>query len=287
MTIRELLRRGRIILNDSGISDTVDLDSSLLLCHVLGIRREQLFARLTDSVNEEASKSFLELTRKRADNYPVAYLTGQKEFYGRNFFVEEGVLCPRPDTEIIVEKSLEFLTPHSSPTILDLCSGSGCIGLTLGLERKDSTVLCGDIGATPENIFQKNKAALNAENTRFVRTDLFEKVEGSFQLIATNPPYLTAQETTERMEEGWKEPALALDGGDDGLDLIKKIVIKSIEYLSQEGYLLIEAAPDQMGPIIKMMETAGFTSLGTADDLAGKERVAYGQWTNKKINTLH
>ncbi|MDC7218582.1 MAG: peptide chain release factor N(5)-glutamine methyltransferase [Spirochaetales bacterium] len=278
MTIRELLRQGRDRLTLSGVSDTVDLDTSLLLCHVLNIGREQLFARLTDPVEEDRARAFLGLTEKRAQNFPVAYLTGLKEFFGRDFFVEEGVLCPRPDTEIIVEKSLEFLEGTPSPAVLDLCSGSGCIGLTLALERPDSSVLCGDIDETPEKMFHKNREALKADNARFVRTDLFDRVEGRFNLIATNPPYLTARETADRMEEGWKEPALALDGGEDGLILVEKIVQKTIAYLAPGGYLLIEAAPDQMERILNMMGTAGFSSLGTADDLAGRERVAYGRW---------
>ncbi len=281
MTVAELLRREREVLTASGISDTVDLDTSLLLCHVMGWKREQLYARLPDPVPEEAARKFSELTELRSRNYPVAYLTGYREFYGRDFFVEEGVLCPRPDTEIIVEKSLEFLTPLPSPAVLDLCSGSGCIGLTLALEYPVSQVVCADIAEEPERAFTKNRLALGAENARFVHSDLFSGVEGIFDLIATNPPYLTERETRDRMDEGWKEPALALDGGADGLDLIEKIILKSIDYLSSGGYLLIEAAPDQMEQILDMMGTAGFTSLGTADDLAGRQRVAYGRWFKK------
>ncbi|MDC7221885.1 MAG: peptide chain release factor N(5)-glutamine methyltransferase [Spirochaetales bacterium] len=277
MTVRELLREGRELLSRSGISDTVDLDTSLLLCHVLGIGREKLFALLPDPVDEAGAEEFLKLTEQRCRNYPVAYLTGSKEFFGRDFTVGEGVLCPRPDTEILVEKSLEFLEGQDEPELLDLCSGSGCVGLTLALERPDSRVVCVDIDEAPEKAFYKNRESLEAKNASFTRSNLFRNVKGLFHLIATNPPYLTSDETSERMDEGWKEPALALDGGEDGLDLVEEIVKKSIDYLAPEGYLLIEAHPEQMTGILQMMGTAGFTSLGTADDLAGRKRVAYGR----------
>ncbi len=281
MTIREILLKGREELTAAGISDTVELDTSLLLCHALGIGREQLYARLTDPVDDERGEAFLELVRKRCGNYPVAYLTGTREFFGRDFAVGAGILCPRPDTEILVEKALEIMGALPCQRILDLCSGSGCIGLTMALEKPESSVLCADIGEEPERIFALNRERLGVPNARFVRSDLFEKVEGTFGLILTNPPYLTTAETAERMEEGWKEPALALDGGPDGLVLIDKIVKKSIEHIAPEGYLLVEAAPEQMGRILEFMGTAGFTSLGTADDLAGRKRVAYGRWKLK------
>ncbi len=271
--------KGREELSRSGVSDTVDLDTSLLLCHVLKMGREKLYARLSDPVDDAAAEAFLNLTRLRSQNHPVAYLTGTKEFFGRDFAVGGGVLCPRPDTEIIVEKALEFLGDFQGETLLDLCSGSGCIGLTMALEKPELSVLCSDIDEAPEKYFQINRERLQAANARFVRSDLFENIGGPFSLILTNPPYLTEVETRERMGEGWIEPALALDGGPDGLILIEKIVKKSIDHIAPEGYLLIEAAPGQMGRILDMMRTAGYSSLGTADDLAGRQRVAYGRWT--------
>jgi release factor glutamine methyltransferase len=279
MTTRELLMKGREELARSGISETVDLDTSLLLCHVLGISREKLYARLTDPVDEASAEAFLNLTRRRSRNHPVAYLTGTKEFFGREFAVGEGVLCPRPDTEIIVEKALEILEGFPGDTLLDLCSGSGCIGLTMALEKPELSVLCADIDEGPKEYFHINRERLKAPRARFVRSDLFDNIRGAFSLILTNPPYLTAGETEERMNEGWIEPSLALDGGPDGLVLIEKIVKESIDHIAPEGYLLIEAAPGQMGRILDMMRTAGYSSLGTADDLAGRQRVAYGRWT--------
>jgi release factor glutamine methyltransferase len=278
MTIRELLILGRKELNDWGGTDTVELDSSLILGHVLKIRREQLLARFTDTISQESSEEFLALIEKRCQNYPVAYLTGVREFFGRDFKVARGVLCPRPDTEIIIEKALELLdgNPPSAP-LLDLCSGSGCIGLTIALEKGDSSIICADIDGAPQRAFEENKRLLHAHNADFIRSDLFKNLTGPFAMILTNPPYLTTEETQNRMNDDWIEPALALDGGPDGLDLIRKIIHESIDYLAPEGYLLVEAAPSQMVAMESLMIESGFNNVDTVLDLAGYKRVMYGR----------
>lgn len=270
---------GKERLSAWGGTDTVDLDGSLLLCHVLEISRERLYARLNDPVPVREEEEFLKLIDKRCLNYPVAYLTGTKEFFGRPFRVAQGVLCPRPDTEIIIEKALDLLTKTRlpKPALLDLCSGSGCIGLTMAAEIPACTVVCSDIAPEPAEAFEVNRSLLGVGNASFAVSDLFADLEGRFDMILTNPPYLTARETSERMALGWKEPPLALDGGRDGMDLLRRIIPSSIDYLKPGGYLLVEAAPAQMDALEDLMGRADMTEIDRARDLAGHERVIYGR----------
>ncbi|MDC7239467.1 MAG: peptide chain release factor N(5)-glutamine methyltransferase, partial [Spirochaetales bacterium] len=211
--------------------------------------------------------------------YPVAYITGTKEFFGRDFHVREGILCPRPDTEVLIEEALAEIDRREYRRVHDLCTGSGCIALTLALERPDLEVSASDISPTVETVFAINRKALEADRVGFSLGNLLENIEGPLDLIATNPPYLTTGETDERMEDSWKEPALALDGGDDGLDLIRIIIPDAARLLKEEGMLMIEADPRQMDAMESLMKDNGFNKIRRICDLAGDERVILGIWS--------
>jgi len=277
MTVRDALKEGSDRLNDAEI-DTARLDSSLLLCHSLKISREKLYASFPDEVPGDALQLFRKLIDMRLDNHPVAYLTGTKEFFGLPFHVEEGVLCPRPDTELLVETVLALTSADSSLTdVLDMCTGTGCIALSLKNTAPSLNVRASDISPVAEKVFSINNCTLADGSINFTKSSLFEKIEGSFDIIVTNPPYLTTVETDERMDEGWKEPALALDGGEDGLDLIRIIIGEAPGYLKEGGYLLIEAHPDQMESMKVCMEQEGFTDIVILKDLPGLDRVIQGR----------
>jgi len=279
MLIREALQEATTQLESSLSDRNLSLDSSLLLCHVLGITREKLYAMLREELPEQHYRDFTRLLEKRSQGFPLAYLTGIKEFYGRDFHIAEGLLCPRPDTEILVEQALLWLeknTRNASPVVLDLCCGTGCIGLTLAAERKLS-VTCSDISPVSKEYTEKNRHQLGI-SADVIESNLFDRIEGSFDLIVSNPPYLTSDETEERMQDRWKEPALALDGGSDGLDLIRLIIDQAPKYLKTPGALMIEADPRQMEAMKGLMEQRGFTGVEFIPDLADDYRVIKGEW---------
>ena len=279
MTIREALTRASGLIRDS---DSPWLDATVLLGAVTGMSREKLLASFPDPLSEELYISFMQLIEKRREGFPVAYLTGQKEFYGRPFKVTEGILCPRPDTEILVEGALKQILERGYRRVHDLCTGSGCIALTLALEEPELQVSASDISTRSEEIFQKNCRLLDEEGiipppaVRFIRTSLLDDIPPPLDMIVTNPPYLTTDETDERMDGDWKEPALALDGGPDGLDLIRIIIPEAYNRLVPGGCLMIEAAPPQMPGIRELMEEAGFSNIWILQDLAYRDRVMGG-----------
>ncbi len=279
MTVRETLASASRELTDS---QSPWLDGTILLSHILGVTREKLLASFPDPVESRDLEAFRDLLEKRKQGHPVAYLTGKKEFFGRDFQIREGVLCPRPDTEILVEAALAFLEGKENQKVHDLCTGTGCIGLTMALEMPSLRVSASDISEVAEQVFTANRHSLLTAVSRspgdvaFTRTSLFEGLSGPFDLILSNPPYLTSSETAERMEEGWKEPELALDGGDDGLDLIRTIIPGAFERLSPAGTLMIEAASPQMEEMKKLMTLAGFSRIEILKDLADRDRVITG-----------
>jgi release factor glutamine methyltransferase len=277
MTIRDVLKEGSDLLKETGI-DTAFLDCSLLLAKCLGIQKEKLYASFPDAVSNEVSELFRKYIAMRMDGHPVAYILEEKEFFGLLFHIEEGVLCPRPDTELLVEKVLD-LTENDSriKDVLDMCTGSGCIAISIKVHNQDLNVTASDISPVAQRVFSINNSSLAEKSITFTKSSLFEDISGTFDIIVTNPPYLTSEETEERMNERWKEPELALDGGSDGLDLIRIIICEAPDYLNENGYLLIEAHPAQMEKMKIYMERQGFNNIIVLQDLPGLDRIICGR----------
>lgn len=276
MTVRETLKEGSDYLKDSRI-DTAYLDSSLLLSLCMGISKEKLYASFPEEVTSDEDSRFRKLLRDRAEGHPLAYLTKEKEFFGLMFHIDRGVLCPRPDTELLVEKVLSLTENNSTLTdVLDLCTGTGCIAISIGVHNKKLNVTASDISSDAMSVFSRNNCSLADGSITFKKSSLFDHIEGKFDIIVSNPPYLTTEETDLRMEEGWKEPELALDGGKDGLDLIRIIINEAPAHLNDRGYLLIEAHPDQMEKMKVCMKKNGFENIIILKDLPGLDRVICG-----------
>ena len=262
--------------------DSPWLDATILLSHITGEPREKILASFPDELARGDYEKFIELIAQRLKGHPVAYLTGKKEFFGREFIVGEGILCPRPDTEVLVEEALSLIEAEGYSRIHDLCTGSGCIALSLALEIPALKVTASDISPRSQEVFIRNRenlfqeAGIPPDNTVFTRTSLFDDLEGPFDMIVSNPPYLTTDETDERMEDGWKEPALALDGGTDGLDLIRIIIPAALTRLNPGGCLMIEAASAQMEEMKLIMDQAGYRDIRILQDLAYRDRVIIG-----------
>ena len=276
MTVREALRQGRAVL---GQLETAALDSSLILAHSCGMSREKLYMELSSPVSPKAAEAYKAALARRTDGEPVAYITGRKEFWGLGFQVGPGVLCPRPDSEILIETVLKEMDLLKNPGRLhDCCCGPGTLALALAAERPQWRIDASDISDDAAFFFEKNNRTLAAGRVGFTKSNLMEGLEGPYDFIISNPPYLTPDETTEKMAEGWKEPALALDGGGkDGLDIIRRLIPRSFTRLKTSGRLLIEAHPLQMAPIGQILSETGFGDIQVFQDLAGLDRVVMGR----------
>lgn len=278
--VGEALARGTQAIHSCRISQTPLLDASLLLSAVTGLRREQLYTRSSSLLSDEASSVYLSLIDRRCEAQPVAYLTGVQEFYGRTFSVDSSVLIPRGDTETLVETVLNHRPNTEAPQILDLCTGSGCVGITLAAEIPSAEVTLSDISEQALSVAQINAQRLIDRPLSLVRSDLFSALPGKrFHVIASNPPYI-ADAWYEQLEMQVKqEPALALIGGDeDGLAIIRRIVAEAPKHLLPQGLLCIECDYRQVDTVMHVFVQHGFSDVADEHDLAHLRRVVRGFW---------
>jgi release factor glutamine methyltransferase len=278
MKIKEvLLYASKIIV--TRWKDTPLLDAQVIMQNLMGIPKESLITLYNENFPNNLVTKFNAMVEKRVEGFPVAYLTNKKEFYGRIFYVDNSVLIPRADTEILVETAIKsaekIIKEHIK--ILDLCTGSGCIAITLKCELGDkATVEAADISGNAKNVFLKNCKNLFAGNIVFYKSNLFEAIHDKYDIIVSNPPYLCDFYVNEMIKNNWPEPEIALRGGDDGLKLIKKIIEESQKYIEHGGCLCMEADPGQMKNIEKHLTSNNFNNVYIEKDLAGKERVITG-----------
>ena len=296
MTLREALAEGISILISpcpSALIDTPALDASLLLADTMQITRTELVVRGNEAIAERDLQKFRNLLERRRNGECIAYILGRKEFRGLEFAVNPHVLVPRPETETLAEAALEYLDSAAEKgtrglSLLDLCTGSGALAISLANERPDVSVTASDISAGALEIAALNAARLLGpaeeparfiqgirfiKSVRFIKSDLFENIPDKFNIIVSNPPYVPSCELPALAPEVQREPGLALDGGEDGLFLIRKIISRSPEHLLPGGVLLLEAGPGQMAEIKTLLENHNFDSVNIRRDLAGRERV--------------
>jgi release factor glutamine methyltransferase len=288
MTIRDALAKGVARLRSAGI-ESPGLDATLILGFVLKTTREKLILIDTKPLGSDAATEFGRLLDRRIEGECVAYILGSREFRGLAFVVGPDVLVPRPDTETLVEAALAALPPIPSPTLLDLCTGSGAVAIALKHGAPSLEVYAADISPTALAIARQNAARLLQEDGRllddtvhFLEGDLFEPVPRvRFDLITANPPYVPSAVIPHLPREVRFEPLLALDGGGDGLDLIRRIVEDAPAFLQSGGRLLMEADPRQMPEIALILEKKGYRHIGLHRDLSGLDRVIEGTLPRK------
>jgi release factor glutamine methyltransferase len=277
MTIRELQTEGTALLKPpcpSAFIDTPALDAALLLAETLHLRREDLFARANDEVAAPDCGKYRALLMRRRAGECIAYILGRKEFRGMEFTVNPRVLVPRPDTETLFEAALEYIAKNDSLSALDLCTGSGALAISLKKERPSLSVTASDISAEALETAALNARRLLGESeVSLVHGDLFENLSDRYSIIVSNPPYIPSSELPYLAPEVQLEPALALDGGEDGLALIRRIVAEAPDHLPPGGVLLLEAGPTQMPQIKALMEEHGFIGVRLHKDLSGNDRV--------------
>lgn len=249
-------------------------EAKLLLRHVLAASAAELAAHPERELSESQSSRYASLVQRRAAGEPIAYLVGSREFYGREFRVTPAVLIPRPETELLVETAMAKVSRGRKPSILDLGAGSGCVAITLALEL-GGEVTAVDISPDALAVARDNAARLGAR-VRFIESDWFAAVEGKFDVIVGNPPYVA--EGDPHLVEGDLrfEPTMALACGNDGLSAIRRILADSRRHLAPGGWLLLEHGYDQAEAMRQLLVQAGFQSIEQHRDLAGIVRISGG-----------
>lgn len=280
MTYRECYEQGCRTLQAAGIEEAA-LDARLLLEAVCGTDRNDLLVHGEQPVAPETEEKYLNWIRQRAEHIPLQQLTGEQGFMGLTFSVNENVLIPRQDTEILVEEVLKEL--HDGMRVLDMCTGSGCILLSLLHYSNDCEGLGVDLSAEALEVAGRNVLKVltpeKAEHAHFLQSDLFEKVEGKFEIIVSNPPYIASAEVEKLMPEVRDhEPRMALDGTEDGLYFYRCIIEEAGKHLVSSGMLFFEIGYDQGQAVSELMRTKGYCEVQVVQDYAGLDRVVFGTY---------
>ena len=283
MTYRECYEQGCRTLQAAGIEEAI-LDARLLLEAVCGTDRNDLLVHGEQPVMPQAEEKYLHWIRQRAEHIPLQQLTGEQDFMGLTFSVNEHVLIPRQDTEILVEEVLKEL--HDRMRILDMCTGSGCILLSLLHYSNDCEGLGVDLSAEALEVAGRNVLKVltpeKAEHAHFLQSDLFEKVEGKFEIIVSNPPYIASAEVEKLMPEVRDhEPRMALDGTEDGLHFYRRIIKEAGKHLVNSGMLFFEIGYDQGQAVSELMRAGGYREVQVVQDYAGLDRVVLGTYCER------
>lgn len=274
MNYREAFETGKGTLAAAGIEEA-GLDARLLLEEICGTDRNTLLVYGGREVTEEERAQYKEMLEKRSAHIPLQQIIGRQSFMGLDFYVDENVLIPRQDTELLVEEALQEL--HDGMRILDMCTGSGCILLSLLKYSNDCEGIGADISEKALKVAERNRVQLGLENAAFVKSDLFEAVEGKFDMLVSNPPYICSDVIDTLMPEVREhEPRLALDGSADGLRFYRRILADCGAYLKPGGMLFFEIGYDQGEAVKRLMEENGFLEVEVKKDYGGLDRVVLG-----------
>ena len=272
MTPRELIRQTAKLFRSANLPDPVN-DAAQLLSFLTGLPALNL--RLDDDTALEPAvlTAFQDLAGKRLNRIPLQYLLGEAYFYKRSYKVDCRVLIPRPETELLCEWALELIKEIPSPRILDLCCGSGCIGLTLKAERPDAFLTLSDLSPDALKVSAENAARLSL-NVEFIQSDLLDGIFGpSYDLIVSNPPYIPSAVCDTLQPEVMLEPRLALDGGSDGFDLYRRIIASAGSFLVPGGILLMETGINEAPVLSRLLSAHGFSEVIIRKDYSGIDRM--------------
>ncbi len=278
-TIRKVLTwtTGRFEKEDI---DAPRLTAEILLAHTLKLDRVKLFMELDRPLQKDELAEFRALIQRRMQFEPTQYLTGFKDFYNRRFAVDPRVLIPRPETELLVEAVLQLLPKDAPSRVLDLCTGSGCIGVTIAAERAQASVWVTDLSKGACEVAAANAEKFQvASRVSVLPGDLFAAVPAGakFDVVVSNPPYIKRADLPGLQKEVLKEPREALDGGVDGLELVRRIAEGSHAALKRGGWLALEIADEQGDAVKDLLTRSGYHAVRVDKDLARLDRLAFGQ----------
>ena len=279
MEYAAIYRMGAEILKDAGIGEAL-LDARLLLEEVCGTDRNTLLAHADQEVSYQQEERYRNYIERRSRHIPLQHILGYQEFMGLRSRVSPAVLIPRQDTETLVEEVMLFM--HDGMRVLDMCTGSGCILLSLLRYSNNCTGTGCDLSEEALKVARENASLLGID-AEFVKSDLFEKIEGKYDIIVSNPPYIRSGDIPGLMEEVREhDPLMALDGGEDGLSFYRNIIARAGEHLYSGGMLFFEIGWDQGCDVSEAMREAGYQDVEICRDLAGLDRVVYGRFRDSK-----
>lgn len=274
MNIEEILKKEINNLKQNNIENST-LKAKILLANILNVKKEYLLMHSEEEIKQEDKIKYENCIKELIKGKPLQYITNKQEFMGLDFYVDENVLIPQPDTEILVEKTIEIAETTQKNKILDMCTGSGCIAISLAKKINNAQIIAVDISNNALNVANKNAINNNVENKiKFINSDMFNNIEEKFDIIVSNPPYIET-ETINKLEiEVQNEPHLALDGGIDGLKFYKIIANNAFKYLNENGYLLLEIGYNQQNSVTQLLQDIGkYKNIETVKDLGGNYRI--------------
>lgn len=277
MTIFQAYNDTKKSLAEAGIEDYV-FEAKEIIKHITGFTNAQILTNYTNELTEYQQNNLTALVKQRKIRYPLQYIFGQWGFYGNTFYVGPGVLVPRADTETLVDKCLEFLKDREQPSVLDLCAGSGCIGITIAKEIPNAEVIMVEKFDEAKRYAEKNILTNKVENATVVTGDVLEGdlSDGKYDLIVSNPPYISTVEMNIISPETKFEPETALFGGEDGLKFYRAITENYKNSLKSGGMLAFEVGINEYSAVSDIMEKSGFSNIGFVKDLNGIQRVVFG-----------
>lgn len=275
MTIQENLELGVKKLKNENISEPV-LKARLLLCYILNLKKEDLVIYGYKEINSKDQEKYEKVIQKLIEGYPLQYITHHSEFMKLDFYVDENVLIPRADTEITVEEVISYCKNMKKDNIriLDLCTGSGVVAISIGNYIKNCEIIAVDISSKALEVANKNANKNKIDNITWVLSDLFDRVEGKFDIIVSNPPYIKKEVIVTLEKEVQREPIIALDGGEDGLKFYREIIKKAPNYIEKDGAIFLEIGYDQKQEVLNIIrETKQYKEVISKKDLGGNDRM--------------
>lgn len=276
MKIKELIIYGKNLLTSNNIEDA-NLMSKLLAEFILNINKIQLIANDEKEISEEEKTRYYLALIEIVQGMPIQYIINKQEFMKLEFYVDENVLIPQPDTEILVEEVIEIINGNKKEVkVLDICTGSGCIGTSIAKYTQNTNITMSDISTKALNIAEKN-CKKNIEDTskvEFVKSDMFKDIKGKYDIIVSNPPYIESEEIEKLEKQVQNEPRLSLDGGKDGLEFYKILASEAHKYLKENGYLCMEIGYNQKGQVIQLLkENKNYKEIYSKKDFGQNDRI--------------
>ena len=277
-SLKELLADGTKMLTQAGI-DEAELDARYILEYITGLNSAQYFIHSEDIIEKNKAEEFFRLIERRSKRIPLSYVIGTRDFFGLTFKVDENVLIPEQETELLVEEVIKY---SEGKSVLDMCTGSGCIAISIALFGKPSKVAASDISEKALEVARENAKSLKAGEISFIQGDMFENVTDKFDIIVSNPPYIETGEIDELMPEVRDYiPRLALDGDIDGLKFYRIISKEAVKKLNKNGRIFYEIGYNQSRAVASILLENGFTDVKIMKDYSGLDRIVMAKLDEK------
>ncbi|MCI8362021.1 MAG: peptide chain release factor N(5)-glutamine methyltransferase [Clostridia bacterium] len=274
MKIKELIMYGKNLLTANNIEDA-NLISKLLAEFILNMSKAQILVNDKKEISEDEKTRYYLALIEIIQGMPIQYITNNQEFMKLNFYVDKNVLIPQPDTEILVEEVINIIN-DTSVKVLDICTGSGCIGTSIAKYTKNTTITMSDISSRALNIAKSNyiKNMEDTSKVQFIQSDMFKNIKEKYDIIVSNPPYIESKEINKLEKQVQNEPHIALDGGEDGLQFYRKLANEAHKFLNENGYLCMEIGYNQKQAVIQLLkENKNYKEIYSKKDLSGNDRM--------------